>query len=154
MGEVAFTLLDRNNQRSSHSVRGVALTAANFDAQVGLVGTLQTALDNLTLCAIDKKSINTPTDYQASLPASNYAIRETKLLIRYKDNVTGTIYTVEIAGPDLANLDYAENSEFIVLADTGIMAAYVTAFEAYVKDADTGINAVTILSAQKVGRNI
>jgi len=154
MSQAVMTIVDRNGEKSTHTITGVALTAANFDAQVGLVGTYRTALENMILGEIDRQSINVPTDYNPTLPTSGFAQRELKLLVRYQSTVSGKIYTLEVATPDLANLTFLGASDFIDLDDAGIGDAWRDAFEGYARAPDVPTESVTVLSAQVVGRNI
>lgn len=154
MSSNSWTILDKSGEKSVHGGVSIALTAANFDAQVGLAGTYRTALGNIILGAIDQQILGIKTDYNPSLPASNFAQREIKLLVRYRDSVTGKIYTCEIATPNLTNLTLVAESDFVVLDDAGIMDAWRDAFEAYFKAPDAPTNSVVVLTVQVVGRNI
>jgi hypothetical protein len=149
-----MTIVDRSNEKATHTLTGVALTAANFDAQIGLVGTYRTALEGIVLGEMFAQSINIRTEYNPTLPTSGFAQRELKLLVRYQSDVSGKIYTIEVPTPDLANLTYLGESDFIDLADAGIMATWVSAFEGYAKAPDVPTEAVTVLSAEVIGRNI
>ena len=108
----------------------------------------------MILGEVYSQSVNILTNYDPTTPANNFAQREIKLLIRYQDTVSGKLYTLEIPTPDLANLTIPVESDFVTLADAGIMAAWVTAFENVAKAPDEPINSVNVLSAQVVGRNI
>jgi hypothetical protein len=151
----SWTILDVDDEKSVHSGTSVALTAANFDAQIGLAGTYRTALEGIIRGTIKRQSLSIATDYAVVAPTDNDAQRESKILVRYKDDVTADIYTLEIATPDLANLTLEPQSKkFVKLDDAGIMATWVAAFEGYFKAPANPTNAVTVLTAQVVGRNI
>jgi len=87
-----------------------------------------------------------------ALPTSPYAQRELKWLVTYSGNTSGKKFTIEIACPDVTD-NVVPNTDLADLASTD-WAAFVTAFEAYVKSPDNGTEAVTVLSARVVGRNI
>lgn len=154
MSNNTWTILDKSGEKSVHGGVSLALTALNFDAQVALAGTYRGALDNIILGNIDQQVLGIKTDYNPGLPASNFAQREIKLLVRYRDTVTGKEYTLEIATPDLAGLTLVTESDFVVLDDAGIADAWRDAFEGYFKAPDAPANSVTVLTVQVVGRNI
>lgn len=128
----------------------VQLTAANFDAQITLVQTLQTAVtavsygafDGITVAALDTAVGPKATDVDAQ--------RESKWRVRYDDDV-------QPEGNGSFEIGMADLS--LLVADTGIMdvsagagATLVTAIEAAVVSR-LG-NAVTVIDIIHVGRNI
>lgn len=80
--------------------------------------------------------------------ASKYAQREMKWLCRYHDATTLKKRTLEIPAAEAQLL--TGNTDFMDTA-AGAGATFKTAFEAHVKDPDTG-NAVVLDSAELVGR--
>lgn len=132
------------------------LTAANIVAYVAAFGTFTTALDAI-IRGVIKTEVIKYTDVFVSglLPASQDARRELKLLVRYMGAIQEKIATMEIATPDMSALTLETgDANFVVLADAGVMATFVTAFEAIVKFPGAATETVTIQSAQIVGRNI
>lgn len=132
------------------------LTAGNVAAFVTAFGTYKTALAAILLGVIRHEQIRfTDTLLDASLPASNHARRETKLLLRYSGDTTGDKFTSEIPCPDLAVLTMESgDANFVQLADASVMATFVTAAEAVMASPNDPTETVTINSAQVVGRNI
>jgi hypothetical protein len=85
--------------------------------------------------------------------ASNpYAQRELKWLVQYQGATSGKLFSVEIAAPDVTD-NVVVNSDVANLASTD-WAAFVTAFNAYAKSPDNGTEAVAVVGAKLVGRNI
>jgi len=154
MSRNVFTIIDRSEERSTHDVAGATLTAANYDAQEALLVTLKSALDAIIIGNVEQRVSSQGTFYAVGVPSDPYAQRELKLLVRYQNDSTAKIYRVEVACPKLASLTYEGTSDFILLADAGIMAAYVTAFEAFARAPDDVTQTVTVLSAQVIGRNL
>jgi hypothetical protein len=74
--------------------------------------------------------------------------REDKLELRYTDNVTFTIYTMEVPCRQ-GDLTTSEGSDLLPTDD---WAATKTAFEAVVRSPDG--NAVTLQSVRIIGRNV
>lgn len=154
-GRVGYTITDYSDEKTRHNINLQAVTSANLDGLLTSIGSYQTALDAIVLGVIATEDVHARVDdISNALPASKFAQRETKLLIRYAGNTTGNVYTLTIGTPDLANLTITAGQEFVTLADGGIMAAWVTAFEAIARSPDDDTETVTVLSAQHVGRNI
>jgi hypothetical protein len=134
----------------------LTLTPANVAAYVTTFDTFTTALDAIIRGVIKFEVIKYVDDFvSGDLPASQDARRELKLLVRYQGDVSGDTAHVEIATPDLSALTLESgDANFVVLADAGVMATFVTAFEAIVTFPGDPTESTTILSAQIVGRNI
>lgn len=143
--------LDFSNELSTAGVFGTLLTAANFDAQVALQDNLIAAVDAITLGVLNRYSRIAAVVAGSSTPPVNaFAQRESKWLVKYAENATGQVHTMEIptadlqfllAGSDLLDLTSTEGSDF------------VDAFEAYAVGPLTG-NSVQVVSVQFVGRNL
>ena len=143
-------------ERSHFGVAHEVLTAGNLVAWKATWDTFITALDAIIIGVIRNETVKVyDTQLSGALPASNFARRESKLLIRYIGDTTGKKFTLEVPTPDFAALT-AETGDanFINLADGGVMAAWVTAAEVIMRSPDDATETVTIDSAQAVGRNI
>jgi len=149
-----FTYKDYSNESSVISVESTALTAANFDAQETLRAALQTAMEVILIGVLQKTSKGNRVDVSADLPASSAAQRENKWLVSYHDDTFPTRkLSIELPTPDVENEDYVlGNTDLIDLTDTDV-AAFVTAFEAFVLAPWTG-NAVTVDKITLVGRKL
>lgn len=132
------------------------LTAANIVAYVASFGTFTTALDAIIRGVIKTEVIKYSDVFVSGLlPASQDARRELKLLVRYLGAINEETATMEIATPDMSALTLESgDANFVVLADGGVMAAFVTAFEVIVRFPGAPTETVTVTSAQIVGRNI
>lgn len=146
------TYRDYSNEKSTVQFSVPAITSANIVAVNADIGAIGVALLDLSLCNLAKTQ--TVSDFATSNqdpPTNPYAQRELKWLMTYRDDVTNKEHTMEIPGADLTdnllgNTDQADLSS----AD---WVAFITAFEDGAVAPDTG-NAVTVLSAYVVGRNI
>lgn len=154
MTQSVFSINDESLETGSHTINSVALTAANFDAQNTLIDSYSTALMGISLGNLWKDSRNTVIATDKVKPGTLIAQRENKILIRYQADTTKSYHNLEVPCPDFANLTQEGNTDFVVLADAGVMAAYVVAFEACVTNPLDITEAVTVVSAQLVGRNI
>jgi hypothetical protein len=135
------------------ALSGATLTAGNIVAQVALISAVRAALDAITLGVIQRETIMAAeTGISGELPTSPYAQRELKLLVTYADDVTGDRGTFTVPMPDLAALTPVEGTDRILLEDTGVMAAFVSAVEDYALS--SAGNAITVLTAHVVGRNL
>lgn len=150
--EVQYQFEDYSEERSSVRLSVVQLTAGNIAATEGQLTALETAMLGITLGELRQESVIWRRDEVSVAPVvSALAQREIKWLVRYHDTVTGKKYRAEIPTADLngrlvANTDLADNNNAQV-------AAFITAFQAVVRDPDTGLNTVLIDSIQFVGRN-
>jgi hypothetical protein len=141
--------LDYSYEKTEVGMYITTLTAGNFDAQVTAAQALQTAIQGISLIDFEGLTIrHVDEDTETDQPASAYAQRENKWLIRYTDDTLNTRHTLEIGGPDLS-LTTADGKTLDVSGGAG--AAFVTAFEA--NALSPAGNAVTFVSATHVGRN-
>lgn len=145
-------ITDYSNEKSSFGVTSVAATAGNLAAQQALAAALVGATDDLTIGEITKQSMNLVILDAPAIPTSPYAQREMKWLVSYQAASSGKIFQLEIAAPDLTD-NTVPNSDVADLSSTD-WAAWVTAFEAYAKSPDNGTEAVSVVKADLVGRNL
>lgn len=124
---------------------GDIATADRYELRTALNGVTRGVITNETGTAVINKVTNVgPTDPNAQ--------REQKLLVVYEDDVTKSLYSVEIPALDYDAVTLKENSDEVVLADGGVMAALVTAMETHAVSKDG--NAINVIRAVAVGRNI
>jgi len=146
------TLKSNGNPETSTTQWAITtLTAGNLAAQAALDAALQVAIAGITLGQVNKTEIIAERLFGAPGPSSNpLAQRENKWLVRYHDAVTGQKMSLSYGTADLSLL--TNHSEFLDLAGTEA-AAFVTAFEDYVKSNYDATHAVLVDSIQFVGRN-
>lgn len=148
-----FSFVDVANQSSSYSFYNGPITAVSLPGYLTQFGALRDATDAISLCTIsDEKWVGDETSLSNVLPTDAYARREIKLSVTYQGNTSGKLFHVTVPGPDLANLDWT--GETVNIADGGIMAAWVTAFEDVAKSPNDDTEDVTVISARIVGRNL
>jgi hypothetical protein len=142
---------DFSDEKANVSLTIEQLTAGNVVATLGLVDALLAAMQAITEGSAEtSRVIFRAQDEDPGRPSSESAQRERKWLVFYHDTTTSKKYRTEIptallTGNMVAGTDLAD------LAATNI-AAFKTAFEAVVKDPDTGLNDVEIDKIQHVGR--
>jgi len=136
-------------EKSTWQAWMTTLTAGNIVAQLGLVSALYSATLDITVGAQAASSVLAVSTQSAVNVTDPTAQRENKWLVRYHD-ADSTKFSLEVPTADLTLLD--QGSEFLNLADGGVIAAFKTAFEAVVKSPDDPTLAVTIDSMQYVGR--
>lgn len=147
-----FSIRDWSNEMSSFGVVSVTGNAGNLAAQLALAATLTSAIENLTIGHLDKHSYQIiPLDSPIT-PSNVYAQRENKWLVTYMGDTSGKLFSLEIAAPDKTD-NTVPNSDVADLSSTD-WVAFVGAFEAYAKSPDNGTEAVTVIRAEYVGRNI
>lgn len=149
-GKVTIKYNDYGGEGSTVQVNSTAITAANHDAQVAAMTSFIDAIAGITLGLKVRQQYGNVDQILAndSHAANAFAQREGKWLVRYHD--ANNNWKLEIPCPDLSLLD-VNNKGFLDLAGTE-GAAFVSAFEAFVKSPD-GL-ATTIDSVQHVGRNL
>lgn len=150
-----FTINDRSGEKSNHTLYNGAITAGSLPGFLTDFGAYRTALEAIILGNVTQEEwVGDRTQLTEAIPASNFAQRELKLLIRYVGDTSGGVHTLEIPTPDLANLTIDPSTDLVDLADGGIMAAWVTAFQTIARTPDDDTETVTVQSARVVGRNI
>jgi len=147
-----FQITDYSNEKSNFSVNAVVVNAGNFAAQATLAATLAGTIEDLTIGELTKQTLIQSVLDTPAIPTSPYAQRELKWLVRYQGDSSGKLFSVEIAAPDITD-NVAPNTDIADLASTD-WAAFVTAFEAYVRSPDDPAETVTVVDARVVGRNI
>lgn len=142
-------------ETSNISFTTYQITSANTVAWDALFVTLKSATDAIILGVQKKENVVIHDNVlSGALPASNFARRENKLLIRYSEVVAGTKFRMEVPTPDNVALTFETgDANFVLLADGGVMAAWVAAWEALARSPVNGL-AIQVDSAEYVGRNI
>jgi len=149
---VAFQITDYSNEKSTTVLNTTVLTAGNFAAQQTLAAALAAAIEDLTIGELTKQINSVPVLYTPAIPTNPYAQREMKWLVSYQGDVSGKLFSSEIAAPDITD-NVVPNTDVADITSTD-WAAFVTAFEAYVKSPDDPTETVTVIGAHIVGRNI
>jgi len=147
-----FTINDYSNEKSSFGVTSITINAGNLAAQQTAAAALAAAVEDLTIGELVKQQQSLVILDTPAIPTSPYAQRELKWLVSYVGDSSGKIFQTEIAAPDITD-NVVPNSDQADLASTD-WAAFVAAFESYVRSPDNGTETVTVLSAKLVGRNI
>lgn len=148
-----FRYRDHSSEIGSFSLIFPEISAggADYDAVILAMSDVETAITAITLC--DEAGYGY-TDILAgdldTVPSSEYAQRELGLRVFLVDDVNGRKSHFTVPGPDLASLTILAGTDFVDLADAGIMAQVVTDVEAECLSQDG--NAVSVLRAVIVGR--
>jgi len=145
-------ITDYSNEKSTFQVNSIVLNAGNFAAQSTAAAALVGTVEDLTIGEITKQTLNQIVLDAPAVPTDVYAQRELKWLVTYQGDVSGKLFSIEIACPDITG-NIVPGTDLADLASTD-WAAFVTAFEAYAKSPDNGTEAVTVTGARLVGRNI
>jgi len=129
------------------------LTAANITADMVSGDALVTAMAAIeNSLHVSKKYVAKVSPLSAALKASDEtAHRELKWLVMYHDDTTFEKATLEIPCPDLAqqSATYRGHAD---IGDTGVVDAFITAFQAIV--VGPGGNAAVVDDILIVGRNL
>ncbi len=143
-------------ERSNFNVAMNQIDAANLAAWLVQWGNLKTSVAAITLGVLAHERVKIyDTQLGTGYPTDMFARRENKLLISYQGDTLGKKFTVELPSPDNSVLTFETgDANFVVLADAGVMAAFVTDFEAIARSPEDGDETVTMLSAKYVGRNL
>jgi hypothetical protein len=114
---------------------------------------LASALDGLSIGAVQSEQIVDKTILGNSAASDPTAQRELKLSVAFYDTVTFDAYTVEVPILGQANVQFAgQDSDEIVINDGGNMQAFQSAFETNCVSKNG--NPVLITKAFLVGRNL
>jgi len=142
---------DYSDEKANMSLTITQLTSGNVVATLALVDALLAAAQAITEGNAESSRVLFREQAEdPGRPSSESAQRERKWLVFYHDTTTDKKYRVEIPTA-LLTANLVAGTDLADLGATNI-AAFVTAFEAVVKDPDTGLNAVAIDKIQHVGR--
>lgn len=150
----AITFADFGGEKSTVHFDIDELTAANFDANNGLMDALLTQVQNITEGVVIRRTRTVFSLGAGSGEASDpNAQRERKWRLIYEDDVTAKRYQREIP---TAKLTSGAQGTLLPNSDDANMAAtlwvdFKTAFDAIVTSPDD--NACSLISARHVGRN-
>lgn len=152
-----LTYIDNSGERSSFSVNTPDLDATNIADYTdptlgGALGDLRLATAAITLCNEVSQTVQAAQFLEApTLPGSNFAQRESKLLIQYVDTVEPSVRgSLEIPGPDWSLVGQTGTDEVDFVGNV-LVAAFVAALEAnYVSRIG---NPIEVVKATRVGRN-
>jgi len=147
-----FQITDYSNEKSNFNVTSITANAGNLAAQQTAAAALAAAVEDLTIGELTKQHMQLFIVDTPAIPTNPYAQREMKWLVQYVGDSSGKIFSIEIAAPDLTD-NTVPNSDIADLTSTD-WAAFVTAFESYVRSPDNGTETVTVVGAKAVGRNI
>lgn len=149
--EYSTSWRDYSDEKANASLTVVQLTAGNVVATLSLLDALLGAMSAITEGNAETSRVTYRTQEEnPGRPSSASAQRERKWLVFYHDDTTNKKYRFEIPTALLtANLVAGTDSADLGATD---IAAFVSAFEAVVKDPDTGLNDVVIDKIQHVGR--
>jgi len=145
-------ITDYSNEKSSFGVTSVTGNAGNLTAEEGLAAALTDAVANLSIGVVSKHQYGIMLIDAPGIATNPYAQREMKWLVTYQGDTSGKLFSIEIAAPDVTD-NVVANSD---VADLGSVdwLAFVSAFEAFAKSPDNGTEAVTVVKAKLVGRNL
>lgn len=136
-----------------------AITAVSIGGFLTQFGAFQTATDNITLGVRARQSwVGDRTTVSNLTPTDPSAQRESKLFVRYMDDVTQAEFHISIPTVDYSKLVFLPEAKDAVAfaAANGAHAdiiAWVTAFEALGRSPDSDQNTVTVTGMRFVGRN-
>lgn len=154
MAVATFRIRDFSDEYSTCSfvVEDVAGDGSNWAALLTAIGSLQTALAAATAGHIAELTITASKELvNDTRPASPWAQREIKWLMRYHDDVTYKKYTKTLPCAALELMSDGGDDEVDIVGITA-WATLVTWFEANMLSQDG--NAITVDGVSVVGRNI
>lgn len=145
--KLVLTYRDNTSEKSAAVFQGAPMTAANFDAQVTLQGSLVTAIAGIADGVLAKTTrIAEEVDGSSSVPAVGVQ-REIKYMARW--HAGAELHRTEIPCADLSQM--VSGMEHVDLT-AGAGLAFKTAFEAYVKG-DDGVTVAVLDELIFVTRN-
>lgn len=155
MGQTTIIFLDASGERSSVNLNNPDLDISNVETYTSEIATnafadMRAALEAVTLMTIQSATVSAKNSaYANAAPADQNAQRERKLLIKYRDDVTGKTGSMSVPGVNLA-LVATPGTDVVSLAQPQV-AALVAELEANYRS-NIG-NTITVYEARHVGRN-
>jgi len=155
MGKHVFTLADYDGETSTVTIPSPDLTDVNIVDELANAIDFQTALDNVSLGLITRRTTVAKISPQAVGRAADPAAqREAKALVRYHDGTTFEKFSMEIPAPDPDTMNVSHRKLYYVPGsgdNDANWTALVGEIEAHV--APNG-NAVVVDEIIHVGRNL
>lgn len=139
-----LTMVDRDGEEASLSLRGVTLNAGNITAQVALMADVRAAIEAVSLLeTTSEKVLAIENGYSPTLPTEAYAQRGIKFLVRGRDTL-GNPQSFHISGANinLAGLMSGENVDLVSTEGAALKAA-IDAF--WVSNAGNAITVTEIV---------
>jgi len=152
----SYTWYDYDGEKSSMQVNIAEVTELTLAAQAIALGTLRTAMNDITLAVVSKASVTDNIHDIKVVPTNQFAQRETKWVIIAQDASGNVFKANEIPTANLALLEggskyIVKNGVVAVTDPDGFVADFVAAYEA-VALSQSG-EALTIMDMYQVGRN-
>jgi len=147
-----FQITDYSNEKSSFGIVSVTGNAGNLTAQETAAAAVAAAVANLSIGVLSKETYAILLVDAPGIPTNPYAQRELKWLVQYQGATSGKLFSLEIAAPDVTD-NVVVNSDVADLGSADWLA-FISAFEAFAKSPDNGTEAVTVVGARLVGRNL
>lgn len=153
---ISYTIADYDGEKSTMQFSSVEYNILTFADFLTAVGDFRDSVGGISGGAIQREILTTfNRKFDPLLPTDQNMQRERKWLIRYKDNVTFGVYTLEvpcakvIGAGALSLLQPASNKADLTRAE---WIAFIADFAQVARSEDG--NPVTFLDAVLVGRNI
>lgn len=153
-----LTIRDKTSELGTFSVPSYQIDAANLATWLTGWATFKTATQAIIEGVQAKETIKLyETVLSNAVPASNSAQRERKFLVRFTADTTGDKFRRSLPTANLNAVELASGvggfSDYVVLDDGGVMAAWVAAFEAIARNPEDDTENVTVTSVQHIGVN-
>jgi len=151
-----FTWYDYDGEKSTMQINTVEITELTLAAQAIAIGTLRTALNDITLSVVSRASVTDHLFDTKTVPTDPFAQRETKWVIVAQDTLGNVFKANEIPTADLSLLTlgskYIIKGGVVVTIDPdNFVFDFQTAYNAVAKS-KTGLD-LTIVDMYQVGRN-
>lgn len=152
--EYRLQYVDWTGEKSPARFVGPAPVQAGFDTWVGQMTALKDAIADIIVGSLSKEErVSYVENVNVINAATADAQRERKWLVTYQGDTSHKLFRLEIPTALVDPTFMIANSDKADLASTE-MAAFVSAFEAFVRSPDNGTETVTVISIRHVGRNI
>lgn len=151
--ELTLTYLDYSGEKSAAKFVGPSPVQAGFDTWRSQMDAIEAAITDITGGTLHKLVQANEVSLESNeLPTDAEAQREKKWLVTYRANTSEKLFRLEIpcAMPTGQLLPASDQADLT----TTEMAAFVSAFETFVRSPDNGTENVTVQSIRFVGRNI
>lgn len=153
-----LSIADFSKEKSTQKVYNGAITAVSIAGFLTDLAALETATQNLILGTLQQSTwVGDSNQIASTFPTDPDAQRERKALVRYHGNTTNDVFTLTIPAVRTktsggVSLLLAGTDEFDLTA--GLVAAWITAFEAIGRSPNNDTETVTVDSITLVGRNL
>lgn len=153
----SYQIIDYSNEVKSFEVGQREITALTLPDINSELATFETALEGVLLGEIRARSLVRKEVVTNTPPTSKYAQIESQWRISYQGATTEKPYSVRIPGADANAVNFAPDSDDVIISGAGATAAttaFIAAFQNAFRAPDDPTEGIVVTGMRFVGANV